>query len=365
MRGRSLLTGAHWAGVVPGGVVDVVAEIDVSAIDEVWPTLGADERVLFVLGFEASLGQPSTSPADRRAWRVRLGDTQQPQRGAGRAEDAAPATLTLSTTEAARRAHLLRVAQCHELLLDGVLYQANLAHAVDVDAVSDAAARAWFLAQPAHALGCSAYVDVDGFGALVTLSPERFLVADLAARTVRTYPIKGTVPRSAQTSTLTSSTKDEAEHVMIVDLLRNDLARVCRPGTVTVESLMHLLSTPSVHHLESTIAGGLLPGVGVAQLLAACSPGGSITGAPKSSAVEVIERLEAGPRGPYTGVLGVVDGAGALMSALLIRTWVRKDGANGVLHVGGGVVVDSDPEREWQETLHKARAFGDVVVRPA
>jgi anthranilate/para-aminobenzoate synthase component I len=360
VRGRSLLTGAHWAGVVPDGVVDVVADIDVSTIDEVWPALAADERVLFVLGFEASLGQPPTTPADRRAWRVRLvapaeRDNELPR---------APATLALSTTEAAQRAHLERVARCRELLLDGVLYQANLAHAVDVAVVDDAAARAWFLAQPAHALGCSAYVDVDGFGALVSLSPERFLAADLRARVVRTHPIKGTVPRSASTSTLLSSTKDEAEHVMIVDLLRNDLARVCRPGTVTVESLMHLLSTPSVHHLESTIAGALLPDVGVAELLRACAPGGSITGAPKSSAVEVIQRLEAGPRGPYTGVLGVVDGAGALMSALLIRTWVRRDGAPGVLHVGGGVVVDSDPEREWQETLHKARAFGDVVVRP-
>lgn len=149
---------------------------------------------------------------------------------------------------------------------------------------------------------------------------------------------------------------------MIVDLLRNDLGRVAVPGGVSVESLMHVVSTSSVHHLESTIAARLRDDVGVAKLLAAVAPGGSITGAPKSAAVDVIAALEDGPRGAYTGVLGVVDGHGHLVTSLLIRTWIRPDDGPGSLHVGGGIVVDSDPEAEWQETLHKAAAFGQVVV---
>jgi anthranilate/para-aminobenzoate synthase component I len=125
---------------------------------------------------------------------------------------------------------------------------------------------------------------------------------------------------------------------------------------------MHLVSTSSVHHLESTVSARLRDDVGVAELMTALAPGGSITGAPKSSAIDVIAALEDGPRGPYTGVLGLVDRHGHVVTSLLIRTWIRPDDGAGSLHVGGGIVVDSDAEAEWQETLHKAAAFGDVVV---
>jgi anthranilate/para-aminobenzoate synthase component I len=149
---------------------------------------------------------------------------------------------------------------------------------------------------------------------------------------------------------------------MIVDLLRNDLGRVAVVGGVTVERPLAMLSAPNVHHLETTVHARMRPGIGLEALLHATAPGGSITGAPKSSAIEAIHALEDGARGAYTGVLGVVDGAGHFATSLLIRTWLRPDDGTGALHVGGGIVVDSQPDGEWDETLHKARAFGDVTV---
>lgn len=362
-RGRSFLTGARWPRA--GGTPLVLDREDVIAfadIDAVWPMLADDERLLFLLGYEASRGETSGgfSP-DAFVWRCRVVVAEAAL--AALATTALAAPLALSTTEVAHTAHLARVRQCHELLKDGVLYQANLAHRLDVAAADHDDGLAFFAGSAARDLGCSAFVDVPGFGSLISLSPERFLTADLRAHTATTFPIKGTLPRTRDVAELLASTKDQAEHVMIVDLMRNDLGRVAVAGGVTVESLMHVVTTPSVHHLESTIAARLRDDVGVAALLAACAPGGSITGAPKSSAIEVIADLEDGPRGAYTGVLGVVDNQGRLASSLLIRTWIRPDHGGGSLHVGGGIVVDSDPETEWQETLHKAQAFGPVRMQ--
>jgi para-aminobenzoate synthetase component I len=266
-------------------------------------------------------------------------------------------------------AHIARIEAAQELLRDGVIYQANLAHALRVAPTSFDDAFAFFAARTNERdIGCAAFVD-DGTTTLVSLSPERFLSFDLRARTVSTFPIKGTRPRGksavlddAQKQALLLSEKDRAEHVMIVDLLRNDLSRVCDAKTVTVDALMTLLSNPAVHHLESTIRGRLRDGVTLGQLLRATAPGGSITGAPKSSAIDTIAALEDTRRGPYTGILGVVDARGRGVTSLLIRTWIRPDVGDGLLHVGGGIVVDSEPNDEWNETLSKAASFGPVVL---
>lgn len=341
-------------------VLDRVQDIALDDVDAAWPALADDERLLFLLGYEASLGGTAgdaTLGPDSFVWRCRVVDLDL------RSIPVPSARLpSLSTTEQEHERHLERVRRCKEHLLDGVVYQANLAHRLRVAERSHEEGLAFFLGVSRPPV-CAAFVDVDGFGSLVSLSPERFLEADLRAHTASTFPIKGTLPIGEDPQRLTSSSKDQAEHVMIVDLLRNDLGKVAVAGGVAVTSLMHLVTTSSVHHLESTITAQLRDDVGIAALLAACAPGGSITGAPKSSAVEVIQALEAGPRGPYTGVLGLVDRHGQLRSSLLIRTWIRPDGATGSLHVGGGVVVDSDPESEWMETLHKARAFGPVSVQ--
>jgi anthranilate/para-aminobenzoate synthase component I len=204
-------------------------------------------------------------------------------------------------------------------------------------------------------------------------SPERFLALG-ADGLVETRPIKGTRPRGgtaaadrAAAGALRASEKDRAEHVMIVDLERNDLGRVCRPGTVEVAELARIVSLPTVHHLESSVRGLLRPGVGLAALLAATFPGGSITGAPKRRAMEIIDELEAGPRGVYTGATGWLGAAGDLDLAVAIRTATLRGGRL-ALSVGGGVVIDSTPEGELAETEVKARAFAALAgaaPRPA
>ena len=295
-----------------------------------------------------------------------------PGSGAASLDERRAPRLALQPGE--RQRHEERVRCCLEHLSAGVLYQANLAHRLRVEERDLASAARFFGARlrerepPFAAFFDDARFQAAGGGSLISLSPECFLSWDLGARRAAAFPIKGTRPRGstpeedrALKRELLASEKDEAEHVMIVDLLRNDLGKVARPGGVTVEELMRVVSVPNVHHLESVIAAELDEGVRLSQLLEATVPGGSITGAPKSAALDVIHELEGGARGPYTGVLGAVDGRGRGASSILIRTWIRPDGAAGALHVGGGVVVGSEPEAELQETLDKARAFGRVT----
>ena len=196
--------------------------------------------------------------------------------------------------------------------------------------------------------------------AIVSASPEPFLALD-AAGGVRTDPVKGTRPRGrtraedrALAAELLASEKDRAENTMIVDVLRNDLGRVCRPGSVRVPRLWRLERTPSVQHLVSTVTGRLAAGLDAFDLLAATFPGGSITGAPKIRAMELLESLEPVRRGPYCGAALWVDAGGAMGSSILIRTFVA-DGRRLTLHVGGGITWRSDPAAEWEETRTKAR----------
>jgi para-aminobenzoate synthetase component 1 len=197
---------------------------------------------------------------------------------------------------------------------------------------------------------------------LIGNSPERFLRTD-GRGAVETRPIKGTRPRDvdpardrALRDQLLTAAKERAEHVMIVDLERNDLGRVCRTGSVGVEGLARPLALPTVFHLATTVRGQLRAEVGLAALLRATFPGGSITGAPKRRAMEIIEELEPVRRGPYTGATGWLGAAGDLDLAVAIRTaTVRGDRLT--LSVGGGIVADSVPEAELAETEAKARAF--------
>jgi para-aminobenzoate synthetase component 1 len=196
--------------------------------------------------------------------------------------------------------------------------------------------------------------------ALLSASPEPFLSVD-ALGDVASDPIKGTRPRGrdrqddrALACELLNSAKDRAENVMIVDVLRNDLGRVCRPGTVRVPRLCRLERTAAVQHLVSTVTGRLAAGRDAFDLLGASFPGGSITGAPKIRAMEILEQLEPVRRGPYTGALGWIGPDGAMQTSILIRTFVA-DGRRLTLHVGGGITWRSDPAAEWDETVAKAR----------
>ncbi len=199
-----------------------------------------------------------------------------------------------------------------------------------------------------------------GRRAIVSASPEPFLSVDRAGL-VATDPIKGTRPRGATpeedrvlAAELLASAKDRAENVMIVDVLRNDLGRVCLPGSVRVPRLCRLERTAAVQHLVSTVTGRLAPGRDAFDLLAASFPGGSITGAPKIRAMEILEELEPVRRGPYTGAALWLGPDGAMASSILIRTLVA-DGARLSLNVGGGITWRSDPAAEWDETVAKAR----------
>ncbi len=211
----------------------------------------------------------------------------------------------------------------------------------------------------------SAFLEM-GSWQVVSGSPERFLT--VRGRTIETRPIKGTRPRGqtpeedrANAQELLSSEKDAAELVMIVDLQRNDIGRVCEYGSVRVPDLRRLEGTPNVWHTVATVEGRLRPDATVARILRATFPGGSITGAPKVRAMEIIEELEPVRRGVYTGAIGYIGFDGSLDLNIAIRTAVVKDGMV-YFHAGGGIVADSDPEAEYAETLAKgsglARALG-------
>jgi para-aminobenzoate synthetase component I len=211
------------------------------------------------------------------------------------------------------------------------------------------------------------YFDL-GNHVIASASPERFLKVRHGA--VETRPIKGTRPRAASAAAdqalreeLLASAKERAENVMIVDLLRNDLGRVCTYGTVRVEALCRLESFRYVHHLVSEVHGQLRPGLGPIDLLRAAFPGGSVTGAPKIRAMEIIAELEPTARGPYCGSLGYIGFDGSMDVNLLIRTFTLGRGW-AQFCVGGGIVADSKPESEYEETWHKAagllRALSEV-----
>jgi para-aminobenzoate synthetase component 1 len=202
--------------------------------------------------------------------------------------------------------------------------------------------------------------------AIVSASPERFLRVDADGH-VETRPIKGTRPRGvgpehdgALGQALTESAKDRAENLMIVDLMRNDLSRVCEPGTVRVPELFTLERYATVHHLVSTVVGRLAAGRDAFDLVRATFPGGSITGAPKLRAMEIIAELEPSQRSIYCGSLGYWSVTGVMDTNIAIRTAIAA--ADRVyFSAGGGIVADSDPEQEYRETLDKARGMIDAL----
>lgn len=205
-----------------------------------------------------------------------------------------------------------------------------------------------------------------GGGVIVSSSPERFLAC--RDHRVETRPIKGTRPRGATiaedqrlAAELRASEKDRAENIMIVDLLRNDLSRVCADHTVHASRLCDLESYASVHHLVSVVHGTLRDDKTTVDLLAACFPGGSITGAPKLRAMEIIAELEPTTRGPYCGAMGYIGFDGSMDTAIAIRTMVVKQGRV-TFQAGGGIVADSDPASEYLETLDKARAMRKALT---
>jgi para-aminobenzoate synthetase component 1 len=239
---------------------------------------------------------------------------------------------------------------------DGDCYQVNFAQRFSAPAHGDpwALYRALRRISPAP---FSAYLRRSD-GAILCSSPERFL--QLRRGEVETRPIKGTRRRSADpeldrriAADLQASVKDRAENLMIVDLLRNDLGRACITGSIRVPSLFALESFANVHHLVSTVTGRLAPGRDALDLLTACFPGGSVTGAPKRRAMEVIAELETRGRGVYCGSIGYIGFDGSMDANIAIRTMVFSEGLLR-FWAGGGIVADSTLEAEYAEVLDKA-----------
>ncbi|HWG52740.1 MAG TPA: aminodeoxychorismate synthase component I [Gemmatimonadaceae bacterium] len=265
------------------------------------------------------------------------------------------------------RGYLDAVARVREYITAGDIFQANVSQRLEVPLCEPP----WTCYQRLRAMNPAPFAAWLDFGdvRIASASPERFLRLDPDG-TVEARPIKGTRPRgiypahdAALGRALAESAKDRAENLMIVDLLRNDLSRVCAPGTVRVTELFAIEHYSSVHHLVSTITGHLEPERDAFDLLCATFPGGSITGAPKVRAMEIIAELEPSRRGVYCGTIGYVSRSGALDTSIVIRTCLAL-GTRMYVSVGGGIVADSDPEQEYRETFDKARAILGAL-RPA
>ncbi|MBM4051206.1 MAG: anthranilate synthase component I family protein [Planctomycetes bacterium] len=262
-------------------------------------------------------------------------------------------TLEPQTSDADYAAAILRV---RELIRAGDIFQANIA-------------RAWmgFVPMPmrAWALGVldriparyGAYAELGSGRAVLSVSPELFLSVDACTRTVRTRPIKGTRASDGCAHELERCDKERAELHMIVDLMRNDLGRVCSIGSVRVSEPRSIERHPTVQHAVAEVSGTLRPGIGHAELLRATFPPGSVTGAPKVRAMQIIDELEPFERGPYCGALGWLGDDGAVVLNVAIRTFALqevKGGTQLMYWTGCGIVADSDPTRECRESHEKA-----------
>jgi para-aminobenzoate synthetase component 1 len=358
------------AGMVGLLAYDAGARPATGSRDVVWPdlmlarypaTLAFDhhEQTVRIIG-RGEGGAAAEAAADRaEAWLNGALDPVTP-----------PAPATAFDAEAPPEAYLAAVAEVKARIAAGDLFQANIARAWSGMLRDEADPFDVMLRLAGRAAAYGAFWRL-GDRAIVSNSPELFLTFDPGDGRIETRPIKGTRPRGADpvadaalAAELAASAKDRAENLMIVDLMRNDLSRVARPGSVVVDRLFEIESLPTVHHLVSTVSGYAGPGVGAADLLEATFPPGSITGAPKHQAMKVIAAYEP-PRGPWCGSLFHIGADGRMTASVLIRTasFQRIDGRWTFRALAGaGIVADSDPAAELAETDAKIRALREALT---
>jgi para-aminobenzoate synthetase component 1 len=303
------------------------------------------------------VAQPGVGPAQRRDLLARLGQ-RVPSQGRPFALRR-PFLSSLSEDQ-----YRLAFEKIQRYIHAGDCYQVNLAQCFTADYEGDT----WCAYKQLRAVAAAPYSGYLALGednAVISLSPERFI--SLHGQHVETAPIKGTRPRSTDplldlqaANALLNSEKDRAENLMIVDLLRNDLGRSCVPGSIHVDRLFELKSFPTVHHLVSTISGELRDGVHACELLRDSFPGGSITGAPKRRAMEIIDELEPGERQVYCGSLVYISADGRMDSNIAIRTLLCQDSEISCW-AGGGIVADSQWQSEYQETYDKVGRFLNML----
>lgn len=260
--------------------------------------------------------------------------------------------------------YIKMVLRAKEYIAAGDIFQANLSHRFRIVFPAPAPFQIYRRLREINPSPFSAYLDL-GLIQIASGSPERLVrVSTLGGkRLVSTRPIAGTHPRGEDEAadqrmiqSLYKSEKERAEHLMLVDLERNDLGRVCRYGSIEVDELMSLEKYSHVFHLVSNIQGELRPEMTLTEVVQALFPGGTITGVPKVRCMEILSELEKRARGVYTGAVGYIDFTGEMDLNIAIRTWVRQEDEM-TFQVGAGIVADSDPEKEYRETLQKAAAL--------
>ncbi len=264
-----------------------------------------------------------------------------------------------------RREYIEKVETIRELIRDGETYQTNLTQQLRAVLPEDMTPQVIFSRlRKSHPAPFSAFLN-RGDDYVVSISPERFV--NVYEEVISASPIKGTRPRgkTAETdaafrSELISSVKDRAENTMIVDLLRNDIGRICEFGSVQVENLCDLEEHPTLFHLVSTVSGKLRSGTRYSEIIEAIFPCGSITGCPKIRTMEIIDELETADRGLSMGAIGYCGFDKRFDLNVAIRTLVTREG-EAIFNVGGGIVIDSDPESEYEESLLKAEAILKVI----
>ncbi|MGV9193139.1 aminodeoxychorismate synthase component I [Microbacterium sp. MC2] len=363
-QGRAMDAGAGLPGAFHGGWIGWLGYDDAAARAGAPAAVDGDGTARWLavdrfVAFDHSARQVwAVAPADDLAgYAERVADWA--RRGAAHPRQAAPARGTARVRarhSAAAYAELIE--RCRDAIRAGDAYQLCLTTRFEVTGSIDPVAAFLALreATPSHHAGFIRAGDLT----LVSASPERFL--QIADGIVRTHPIKGTRPRgagpaadAALAAELLASAKERAENVMIVDLMRNDLQRVCLPGTVAAEALLQVESYPAVHQLVSSVGGRLRPGIRFGDIIDAAFPAGSMTGAPKLSAMTILHRLENGPRGVFAGAFGWVGADGAADLAMVIRSIVVHPGG-AYVGAGGGITWGSEPAAEVAEVALKARA---------
>jgi len=305
-----------------------------------------------------------------KAWRINLSTTNDQRLTTNMVPHYQPTTndqrLTTSIeSNFTKAAYISAINKAKDYIRNGDIYQVNLSQRFQTRLNSEPF-ELYKRLRSINPAPFAAYLDC-GEAKIVSSSPERFLKVDAKKSNVETRPIKGTRPRGAAQfederlrQELLDSPKDRAEHIMIVDLERNDLGRISEYGSVKPTEFITLEEYSTVFHLVSTVSGTLKKDIDAVDCIGSCFPGGSITGAPKIRSMEIIDELEPTKRSAYTGAIGYVGFNGNMDTNIAIRTFIAKDNRL-YFQVGGGIITDSDPEAEYQETLDKAKALIEAV----
>ena len=335
----------RWVGYLSYDLGRLFEELPATAVDELGLPLLRLTRHAVGGGHDARNDPLPTSPTGEEKY------------GEGRCGEEKYGLADHLRSNFTRQGYMEAVGRAIEYIAAGDIFQVNLSQRLEAQ-LHVSAAHLYARLQASYPAWYAALLDYGDY-ALVCNSPELFLRVEPGedgTRRIITRPIKGTRPlQPGMEEQLRNSIKDQAELNMIVDLERNDLGRVCAIGSVRVSQTRMIEAHPTVYHGAATVEGTLRPDVNLVDLLRGVFPGGSITGAPKIRAMEIIEELERTRRGPYCGAIGYFESTGRLELNIAIRTMIVQDGRVHV-SVGGGIVADSDPAQEYEETIVKAKA---------